>query len=56
MGGVVLSSVIIFAGLTIYNKYFVKPVYKDLNEDDNLTSPQTQDDAITMFIKKNKLR
>lgn len=54
MGGVALSSFIIFAGLTIYNKVFVKRAKAD--EDDDLTTPDSIDDAVVFFIKKNKLR
>ena len=54
MGGVALSSFIIFAGLTIYNKLFVKKHKR--NDDDDLSTPDSIDDAVVFFIKKNKLR
>ena len=54
MGGVALSSFIIFAGLTIYNKIFVKRSKAD--EDDDLSTPDSVEDAVVFFIKKNKLR
>lgn len=54
MGGVALSSFIIFAGLTVYNKIFVKKSKAD--EDDDLSTPNSIDDAVVFFIKKNKLR
>ena len=55
MGGVVLSSVIIFAGLTIYNRFFVKQNYAK-SCDDTLKTPDNTGDAVSFFIKKNKLR
>ncbi len=55
MGGVVLSSVIIFAGLTLYNRFFVSPKYTK-NDDATLKTPDNTEDAISFFIKKNKLR
>lgn len=55
MGGVVLSSVIIFAGLTLYNRFFVTPKYTK-NDDATLKTPDNTEDAISFFIKKNKLR
>lgn len=54
MGGVALSSFIIFAGLTIYNKLFVRKA--NINDDDDLSTPDNIDDAVAFFIKKNKLR
>ena len=54
MGGVALSSFIIFFGLSVYNKLFVnKP---QINDDENLSTPDTVEDSIIFFIKKNKLR
>lgn len=54
MGGVALSSFIIFAGLSLYNKIFAKPYKNENNE--SLSTPESVNDAITFFIKKNKLR
>lgn len=54
MGGVALSSFIIFAGLTIYNKLFVKR--HKANDEDDLSTPDSIDDAVVFFIRKNKLR
>lgn len=56
MGGVVASSVIIFAGLTIYNKFFVKEKHFNLENDKNFSNPTNTDDAIVSFIKRNRLR
>ena len=54
MGGVVLSSVIIYIGLTLYNKFFVQ-VRRHSIEDEILKTPKTVDDAVKFFIQKNKL-
>lgn len=56
MGGVALSSFVLFAGLSIYNKFFVERKYIRFNNDDSLSTPNTIDDAVIFFIKKNKLR
>lgn len=56
MAGVVLSSVIIFTGLTLYNKFFVKKIsLKNNGADDVLATPKTIDNAIAFFIKRNKM-
>ena len=56
MGGVALSSIIIFAGLTIYNKFFSNRKSRKFSKEDTLATPNTIEDAVTFFIKKNKLR
>ena len=53
MGGVVISTFVIFAGLTIYNKFFVERKNIRFNKDDSLSTPSTIDDAVIFFIKKN---
>ena len=56
MAGVLLSSIIIFLGLTIYNKFFVnKNMFADNNSDDVLNTPKTVEEAVTFYIKRNKL-
>lgn len=55
MGGVVLSSLIIYFGLTIYNKFFVKMINLKY-EEDALKTPKTTDEAVKFFIHKNRLR
>ncbi len=56
MAGVMLSSIIIFLGLTIYNKFFVnKSMFADNNADDALNTPKTVEEAVTFYIKRNKL-
>ncbi len=56
MIGVILSSVVIWLGLLIYNKFFVKSSIRRISlEDDVLRTPKTIEEAVTFFIKKNKL-
>ena len=56
MGGVALSSIAIFLGLTIYNKFFVdKKLFEPNNPDDALNTPKTVEEAVTLYIKRNKL-
>ncbi len=52
MAGVVVSSLFIYFGLALYNKYFVKPQ----TEEDFTNSPKTVDDAVKFFINRNKLK
>lgn len=56
MGGVVISSLVIFLGLTVYNRFFVKNPQYAASEDDILRTPKTVDDAVIFFLKKNRLR
>lgn len=56
MAGVMLSSFVIFVGLWIYNKFFVdKSLFPNNDKDDILNTPKTVDEAVTFFIKRNKL-
>ncbi len=57
MMGVVLFSMLISIGLSLYNKFFVSNYVKDykLNRD-SLRTPADKDEAIMMFITKNRLR
>lgn len=55
MGGVALSSIIIYVGLTLYNKFFVTPKYPHSPEEEILKTPKTKEEAINFFINKNKL-
>lgn len=55
MAGVAVSALIIYIGLTIYNKIrrnFVNEMY---TEEEILKTPKTRDDAIKFFIRKNKI-
>ncbi len=54
MGGVALSSIIIYVGLTLYNKFFVTPKYPHSPEEEILKTPKTKEEAINFFINKNK--
>lgn len=56
MAGVVVSCVFLWAGLSIYNKFFVKTSTRRVSPDDDiLKTPKTIEEAVTFFIKKNKL-
>ena len=57
MFGVVLFSILISIGLSLYNRFFVSAQIKDykLNKD-SLRTPKDKDEAIMMFITKNRLR
>ena len=57
MGGVFLFSFILYLGLTIYNKFFVAEQIKDFQlRKDSLRNPRDKEEAILMFIAKNKLK
>lgn len=57
MGGVVLFSLILYFGLALYNKFFVDEQIKDFRlRKDSLRTPSDKDEAIMMFIAKNKLK
>lgn len=52
MAGVILSSLFIYFGLAMYNKYFVK----SQPDEDFTNSPKTVDDAVKFYINRNKLK
>lgn len=52
MGGVALSSIIIFAGLTLYNKFFVKQQKPHSLEEEILKTPKTTEEAIKFLLIK----
>lgn len=56
MGGVIFSSLIIFGCLKLYNKFRAgcKSI-QNSDSDDALKTPKNMDDAVTFFIKRNKL-
>lgn len=56
MGGVIASSVLIFFGLSVYNKIREKNNNEYLHEEDALKTPKTTEDAIEFFIRKNRLK
>ena len=55
MGGVILSALIIFLGLSVYKKFFGITQKFNVSEADILKTPKTTQDAIQFFIHKNKL-
>lgn len=55
MGGVVLSSLVIFLGLKIYKKLFVDKTSPNIIKDEILRTPKTTEEAIRFFINKNRL-
>ncbi len=57
MLGVVLFSIIMWLGLSFYNRYFVAKQIKDFKmSQDSLRTPLDNDEAVKMFITKNRLR
>lgn len=57
MGGVLVFSILLYLGLSIYNKYFVDEQIKDFNlRKDSLRPPRDVDEAIMMFIAKNRMK
>lgn len=57
MMGVLISSIVIWGGLSVYNKLFVSNKKVELSpEDDILNTPKTVEDAVTFFIKRNRLK
>lgn len=57
MLGVALFSIVIFIGLSLYNKFFVAAQIKDFKlSKDSLRTPLDMDQAIMLFITKNRLK
>ncbi len=58
MIGVIASSLVIWGGLTVYNKFFVmkKENLLPKQEGEDLGTPKTVEDAVVFFIKRNKLK
>lgn len=57
MLGVAFFSILIFTGLSLYNRFFVAREAKDFNlRRDSLKTPQDEDEAVLMFITKNRLQ
>ena len=57
MFAVVVFSVILYVGLSLYNKFFVAPYIKDVSlREDSLHSPKDKEEAIMMYISKNRLK
>lgn len=55
MAGVIISSIVIYLGLSIYNKFFVKSPSLS-PEEEIVKTPKTKEEAIKFFINKNKLK
>ena len=56
MVGVMVSSFAIFIGLSIWNAILSRSRSKNMDYDLSLKSPQSVDEAVLMFIHKNKLK
>lgn len=57
MLGVALFSILIFVGLSLYNKFFVASQIKDYKlGKDSLRTPRDIDEAVMLFITKNRLK
>lgn len=57
MLGIVAFSVLLSVGLSLYNKFFVASQIKDFNlSKDSLRMPNDKDEAVIMFITKNRLK
>ncbi len=55
MVGVILASIVIWAGLTIYNKILAANNPSTV-DDEILKTPKTVEEAVKFFISKNRLR
>ena len=54
---IVVFSLTVYIGLTLYNKYFVSAHLKDVQiSKDSLETPSDTENAIKTFISKNRLR
>lgn len=54
---IVIFSIIIFAGLSLYNKFFVSAQIKDYEMNKHsLRTPRDEEEALVMFISKNRLK
>lgn len=57
MLGVVIFSIVISVGLSLYNRFFVSSQIKDFKlSRDSLRTPTDKDEAFIMFITKNRLK
>ena len=57
MFGIGVATVVMFVGLSIYNKFFVSTQIKDYNlNKDSLKSASAKDEAVMMFLNKNRLK
>ena len=57
MIGVVVFSIVISVGLSFYNRFFVSSQIKDFKlSKDSLRTPNDTEEAVMMFITKNRLK
>ncbi len=56
MGAVMLSSLAIFIGLSVWNAILSRSRSKTIDYDVSLKEPHSVDEAIFLFIHKNKLK
>ena len=56
MGGVIVSSLVIFVCLTVYNKIRNTKNIELSPEEEVLRTPKTVDEAIKFYIRKNRLK
>ena len=56
MVAVLLSSVVIFIGLSVWNAILRRSRSKTIDYEATLSAPQSVDEAVLLFIQKNKLR
>ena len=57
MAGVVVFSIVICVGLSLYNKFFISSQIKDYKlSKDSLRTPRDTEEAVLMFITKNRLK
>lgn len=57
MFGVAFFTILIYVGLAVYNRFFVSSQIKDFKlSQDSLRTPSDKDEAVMMFITKNRLK
>ncbi len=56
MIGVMLSSVAIYVGLAVWNAILKRSRAKTIDYEATLNEPQSVDEAVLLFIQKNKLK
>lgn len=56
MFGVMLSSFVIYLGLSIWNAILRRSRAKTIDYEATLKEPQSVDEAVLLFIQKNKLK
>lgn len=57
MLAIVIASLVLFIGLSVYNRLLsLKQLKKFRNVNESLKTPETVEDAVTMYITKNRLK